>query len=241
MNYFHGFPDWVVAVFEHWHGWVSGGVLAFFLEVGDRLKKWEIKPRIFAVILGVGLFWSVFAAWRDEHHNTATVIDEKAKAVGDLGTCSGDLKTETEKSKLLERQNLQQQITTNSQQDSLNRCIVALGSAIRPERLRTEAWYVGTVVEKRNPQHLYMGTWVGMTNKIVTPIRLLVTCEGNVADVGGWVLGTGGMMSGGWGGRFSPKKYGMGITSPSWTPANPLLVTVYADQRDLGTCKFEEQ
>jgi hypothetical protein len=248
VNYLHGFSDWVAAVFEHWHGWVSGGALAFFLEIGDRLKKWEIKPRIFAVVLIVGLFWSVFAAWRDEHQNTVTVINEKATAVGDLSTCNGDLKAETEKGKLWERLNGQQQATFNgqqatfnNQQDIVNKCIVALGSAIKPERLKIQDWFVGTVIEKTNREAPYFGSWIVLTNKTVTPIRLLVTCDGDIEGAGAEVLGTGGQESGGWGGKFSAKKYGIGITSPAWTPTNPLLVTVYANNKNLGRCTFEEQ
>jgi hypothetical protein len=28
---------WAVAVLEHWHGWVSGSILAFAFEISDRI------------------------------------------------------------------------------------------------------------------------------------------------------------------------------------------------------------
>jgi hypothetical protein len=143
MEFLRGFPEWLLAVTEHWHGWVSGGVLAFGLEIGEKLWKWEISKRAFAIILGVGLLWSVFAAWRDEHHNTEVVIGEKAQAMSNLYVCGGDLKATRQKAEDLQSQVTSQQTTinaqqtaTNTQQLTLDSCVVSLGRTSIPERVK---------------------------------------------------------------------------------------------------------
>ncbi|MGD0568533.1 MAG: hypothetical protein ABSA78_09005 [Candidatus Sulfotelmatobacter sp.] len=59
--------EWVRSVIEQWHGWVSGGVLAFGLEIAEKIWDFKVTKKLFLVILGLGFFWSIFASWRDEH------------------------------------------------------------------------------------------------------------------------------------------------------------------------------
>jgi hypothetical protein len=61
--------DFIVAVLEQLHGWISGGLLALGVELLDRVLDWKIprKPWI-AIFIVAGLFVSVFAAWREERN-----------------------------------------------------------------------------------------------------------------------------------------------------------------------------
>jgi hypothetical protein len=61
--------EWSVAVFEHWHGYVSGTIIAFAFEWGEKLKLWEWKPpkKLLVAILSMGFVASIFSAWREEH------------------------------------------------------------------------------------------------------------------------------------------------------------------------------
>jgi hypothetical protein len=82
------------------------------------------------------------------------------------------------------------------------------------------------------------------TNKTITPVRLIVTCDSEIDSASGGVMGTGAAMMGGWGGRIttSNKQYGIGILSPAWTPDNPLIVTIYSKvDVDVNQCSFQEQ
>jgi hypothetical protein len=67
MEFLRDLGEWVVAMLEHWHGWVSGGVLAFGLEISDRIWDWKPSKRLFFVILATGFLYSTFSVWRDEH------------------------------------------------------------------------------------------------------------------------------------------------------------------------------
>ncbi len=78
-------------------------------------------------------------------------------------------------------------------------------------------------------------------NQIYTPVRLLVQCEKEIVQAHGSILGAAVSMSGDWGGRFSKNQFGIGILSPAWTPATPLVVSVKSNASSLGTCQFVPQ
>ncbi len=65
--------DFIIAVLEQLHGWISGGLLALGVELLDRIWGFKIprKPWIAIFIVG-GLVVSVFGAWRQEHEKVRT-------------------------------------------------------------------------------------------------------------------------------------------------------------------------
>jgi len=70
--------DWVIAVLEHWHGWVSGSLLAFFFELGDKIWEWKPSKKLLFTFVLLGLLWSIFSAWRDEHRLRLSAETQKA-------------------------------------------------------------------------------------------------------------------------------------------------------------------
>jgi hypothetical protein len=87
----------------------------------------------------------------------------------------------------------------------------------------------------------YETKFVVTVNQIYTPVRLLVQCDEEIVDAHGSLLGAAVSMSGGWGGRFSKNRFGIGILAPAWAPATPLVVTVKSNANPLGTCQFVPQ
>jgi hypothetical protein len=73
------FWTWIVAVIEHWHGWVSGSFIAFVLELGDRFWDWKPSRKLFALILVIGFLISIFSAWREEHRKYVEKAEELEK------------------------------------------------------------------------------------------------------------------------------------------------------------------
>jgi len=67
-----------------------------------------------------------------------------------------------------------------------------------------------------------------------------VTCEPGLVQVGAGVLGTGATIGGGWNIVPTPKRVGVGFSSPAWTPESPMLVTVYSNEQVSG-CYFLDQ
>jgi hypothetical protein len=108
--------------------------------------------------------------------------------------------------------------------------------------LKLTPQFIGVLPAYNNQDHTNQGTFMILTNKIITPIRLLVTCDEDIDLATGGVSGANAMMMGGWGGRVtrSNRQFRVGILSPAWAPTSPLLVTIYANNNP-GRCSFEEQ
>lgn len=66
METFHNVWEWVNAVIHNWHGYVSGGALAFGLELVKKFREWEPSKKVFAGIVAFGLFASCFSAWQEK-------------------------------------------------------------------------------------------------------------------------------------------------------------------------------
>lgn len=80
-----------------------------------------------------------------------------------------------------------------------------------------------------------------LTNRSVSPVRLLISCDTELISVDGSIMGSGVEMHTGWGGRISNKQFGVGIGSPPWTPENPMRITIRSNTKDIGSCRFEQQ
>ena len=51
---------------SHVYGWLGGTLLSIVLLVGQTFCGWQPSKFHFVGILGLGISWSMFAAWRDE-------------------------------------------------------------------------------------------------------------------------------------------------------------------------------
>jgi len=179
MEQLHGFPEWVVAVIEHWHGWLSGGILAFVLEIGEKLWEWKPKKRVLAIIIGIGLLWSVFAAWRDEHRNTEIVIGEKATAWSQYNQCDKERAIQTTLAAGAAANLAYQQSRNDGQQDLFNKCMLALGATNKPEPARVRVKTVGFPVSNKSPagKDLALLVSIAEVNKNVSPLRGNFKCQ----------------------------------------------------------------
>lgn len=147
-----------VAFIQYWGVWVTGtgivGLLLWGLSFAQTITDWKLKPRHYIIVLFC-VFWflATFSAWHDADKNLTVVTQQRARDVGDLGTCRGDMKTDEAllkqvQANLSEQQkNLDKvQASLNSQQGTLNSCVVSLGKMSIPEPVRITVH--GFVVEK---------------------------------------------------------------------------------------------
>lgn len=133
---------------------------------------------------------------------------------------------------------------TKRDQDIINNLIVQVGKAQAPEPLKIIGHeLLGLMPQGTMAGFNYAMPWVVISNKTISPVKLLVTCEANNIEATGHVIGSGVVVGGGWGGRVTLRtnQYGVGIPSPAWSPSSPLLVTVYSNTPRSGPCRFEEQ
>jgi hypothetical protein len=242
MNYLSGFPEWVVAVIDHWHGWVSGGFLAFVLEVADKLWDWKISKRTFAVILGVGLLWSVFATWRDEHNNSTVLIQEKADAWSKYNQCDKERAIDDALTKQLTGQVGSQQVQLANQQDTFNRCVLTLQQVSIPERKKLRVKTMGAF-SVTDPQGKDTLVWlvVGFTNKTIPSLHAKLTCTESFVFQKFDIVAGGPLPAPKVGfsrAQVSDKQVTIGLQSPLWNPESPLLfmLTTEGKTSKLGEC-----
>ena len=120
-------------------------------------------------------------------------------------------------------------------QKNVNDCLTQLGKANIAEPLKVTPFFVSL---NQNPQiAAHARNMVVITNKIITPVSSVISCEGEIVAVGGGIANTATTMAGG-GGPIGKHQYRLGISSPAWTPTNPLILTLYYNEDDPGACSI---
>ena len=227
-------------------------IVSFTLGIVELFRNRRTEAWIFWSIAVLFLIVAFDQAWQDEHRNTSLVIGEKSSAVGEMNfwkeqNYAKDDAVRTRDHLLAQNYTalIGQQTTSNNAQQSLAQLSQRILEIDKPGKLKIDNYYLGDVPSQYNAnvKAKYHGTFLVLTNQTVTPIRLLVTCEGKIVQAGGGILGTAASSGGGWGGRVttSPMQYGIGLLSPAWTPSNPMLATIYTDDPSLGICSFEQR
>jgi hypothetical protein len=242
MEYLHKFPEWMVAVFEHWHGWLSGGLLAFVLELGEKLWDWKPPKRAFVVILGIGLLWSVFAAWRDENHNTEVVINEKSDAWSKFGTCDKERFGKAILADQLSAQVTSLQTQLGGQQDTFNRCILALGLRNAPEPLTfdVQAWKFPETYTYVNVGKVQFWVMVVTANKSVSPLKGTLTCDAPFTHIANILTSHGGSLRAPSLGQINDRSVSIEYAYPPLTERTPLLVGAFTKPDEvINRCTFK--
>jgi hypothetical protein len=204
----------------------------------------------------VHLIWEPYHLQDDAIRNRAELQKRYDKKEWEDATCRFNLNTEEVKTRLLtDRVNSQQglinsqqgvfntqQKSFDSQQTTMNTCMSTLGELEKPEPLKIISHSFGvTKNDQANIPALYVEAFLVLTNKTITPIRLLVSCDKKITLASGGILGTGGAMGGDdWSGPKSDTSYGIGLLSPAWTVANPMIARVYFNDENIRTCTFDE-
>jgi hypothetical protein len=223
---------------------LMSGLVSFGFAIYENWKNKKTESWVFFAISLICLMIACDQAWQDEHRNVEALIAEKSSAVSEREfwkqqSYSKDDSLRTRDTLL--GQNYTVLAQNQAALTSLSNRVLDLAK----EPLKITPHFLGYIPSQANSniQAKFNGTFLVLTNNTITPVRLLVTCEAEIVQVGGGVLGTGASMGGGWGGRVtsSKKQYGVGILSPAWTPVNPLLVTIYTNEANLGTCSFDEK
>jgi len=126
------------------------------------------------------LFIGCFQAWKEERQNTDTAIngkDGRTEAWRQFNVCNTERSV---KSALLEQANgqISAQVTQLSgQQDTFNKCILAMGLK-QQEPLRMTAKWAGTgIVMLANGVQSYVVVIVGETNQRVSNVNLDLKCN----------------------------------------------------------------
>jgi len=66
METLHNINVWTLAVLDHWHGYVSGGAIAFGLELIEKFREWKPSKKVFFGIVAIGFICSMYSTWAEE-------------------------------------------------------------------------------------------------------------------------------------------------------------------------------
>jgi hypothetical protein len=240
------------------HGW-KDAMKHWWRTAGEGLV---IAIVAWVLVLIIHLIWEPYHIQDDMAKNRSQLQKVYDQQGNEFSTCKANFQTERAKTQLLgdrvtsqqaiinsqqgtfnAQQNTfnAQQATLSAQQATMNSCMATLGDLEKPQPLKITPFHLGVVEDRKNPALAQYSTdFVVLTNKIITPVRLVVTCEPGLVQAGGGVLGTATITGGGWNILPSPKSIGIGFSSPAWTPDSPMLVTVYSKEKVTG-CSFSEQ
>jgi hypothetical protein len=129
-------------------------------------------------------------------------------------------------SQTLQKQNRDQQATING-------CLSQAMKLLAPEEFKMtpvffDEDYSNAVIRKAR--------WILITNKLVTPVRMLIQCDKYLESAYSGPVSGASMGSGG--NRLAPNVWSSEIQSPAWTPTLPFLATVsYRGGGDI-VCSF---
>jgi hypothetical protein len=234
----HWLFAWNVAV--HWVAAMSS-IVSFTLGIVESLRDRKTEGWIFFAIAALFLVFAFDQAWQDEHRNSTVLTSEKSMLSGENSRL---IFLNDAKDRDIRR--LTDSVSESSAAIARTQLVYAdLGNRIldisKPERLKTKALPVGWIHGTENPNKArYTGSWIVITNRIVTPVLMMVTCDKPVVDAFGGVMGSTFQTSGAGRGKISDNKVEIGVGSPAWTPSDPLLVTVRANETGIN-CEFTEE
>ncbi len=238
------------------HGW-RDAVKHWYRTAGEGL--------LIAVVAWILVFCAHFVSepfhlQDDMRARRDSVMQEMVGIGAVLTTCRADLQTESAKTFLLsDRVQSQQQIinsqqgtfnsqqktfnaqqtTLSAQQATMNSCMTTIGELEKPESLKTLAFRLHPARKNtENSAAAYVEEFLLLSNKILTPVRLLATCDKAIVSAGGGILGTATTMGGG-GGKVSENSYLSVLSSPALAPNAPMLIQVYSNDENLSACRFD--
>jgi hypothetical protein len=239
-------------------GTVFAMLVLFIEKISKPLKKsWFVGAAITC------LFIACYQCWLDEHHNTETIIQEKALQVGMKNTCLSDLRVETAFSKGQEslngsqRQALdRQQDTMEKQQSAVNNCVVSLGKMNPVVRREVHVIVIPFGVTTKNstafisrfaanPNKVYMEEVVIATNEDEQRPSGYLHCTEPFEIAGNPELPmiSSGMVASEPATRISDREYHIAVsnTGSHWGPSTPMYMPIRSDMEILAGCSFTPQ
>lgn len=156
--------------------------------------------------------------------------DAVQKVRDDLGGRLSELKQSCAKTEgangALVKQASDQQITINNCQTEALKLLV-------PEALSVTPLTWGDEVKNGVDHHV---SYVVLTNKAITPVRMMVICDHPLKSGNTWVMGSG-LLSGG-GTVTNRNVFDVSIDTPAWTQKSPLRIDLDYTSSSTITCNF---
>jgi hypothetical protein len=125
------------------------------------------------------------------------------------------------------------QSQNRDQQQTINNCQTQAIKFLTPEKM--EYTILSLSLDKR-PDGTAKWTWLVLTNKVVTPVRMTVACDKPISEGSSFMVGN---IAHGQPTSHDATSFGISIDNPAWTPKTPMGVSfVYAGE--LPKCYLKD-
>lgn len=230
---------------SHWVASMSS-IVSFTLGIVELIRNKKIESWIFFAIAGLFLIVGFDQAWQDEHRNAELLKAEKSSAISEREFWKEQ--SDNKDSAIRQRDNLLaqnysaligQQQTSNKAQQSLSQLSGKILDISKPEKLKLTL--VGEPLphySDNDPKELLI---LAFTNRMVTPIRALVECDKDIKAARVHLIAAGVTT-----GKMDypieeGKRFYIDISSPAWTPTNPMVMYVTYQNSGPSNCKIMQQ
>jgi hypothetical protein len=232
----------VGAVWNHFFTLLAGCVATVLLALFQKfVSKREIPNKIYTWILLAFLFFACLQAIRDEHNNTEQAIngpDGKVTAWAKYNQCDKERFGKATLADQLQGQVAAQQSELGGQQDTFNKCLLALGLQNKPAPARiTTRWVLlGT---KAHGASRDFGVAVALTDKAIPSVNGVLSCK-KPFTVNEFMVAGDVEIQQFQSNTISDHEVKLGIAAP-WTPTSPFIVLLMGDDLVNAKCTFTQQ
>lgn len=224
-------------VFAHLVASMSG-VASFLFSMWEHARGKKIEARAFFIVGVLCLVVAFDQAWQDEHSNTKILIGEKS-ALWQERDFWKQQSYDKDASLRTRDELLGKNFTTLTQtEQSLTALSAKLLDVTKPEPLKIVVtgerlpWYGSS-----QPHEMIM---LGIPNKIVGAVNADVICNKEIESVRAAMLGHD-LWTGKTPDRINANQFHLNITSPIWTPTQPLVVYVRFKNELADTCELQQK
>lgn len=224
------------SMFAHWME-TFGGVALLLFALYEKYRKKETPSRLFWVAALILLGVASFQAWKDEHHNSEVLISEKSDLWTHYNQCDKERALKSQLADTYIGIAGKQQDQLSAQQETFNRCVMALGAASISPRLNIAVNYVPAPVNATPGVPSKAWILVAAPNRDMHPANFKISCQGNFTVLSerfsAAAITEGKIMP-----RSSDHEYSFNLSSPVWRPFEPLIMFLASD--GLGECKAQQ-
>jgi hypothetical protein len=212
---------------------LTGGGLMAALWLIDHFTSKKFPKRVYVWILVGCIIWAALASYRDEHHNAQLLTEQKKEAWGKFNQCDKERAVGQEAVNLLTSQLEQRDGMLSNQQDTFNKCILAVGVKNTPEPQKLDVQWTSIGAARDGKQTVL---FLAQTNKPLASVRHKFTCPFQFhfisfglsqKDPQTLLLESG---------QDSDKEASFSMTR-DWQPGSVLVVAVSISQNDLSRVK----
>jgi hypothetical protein len=219
------------------------GIVSFGIAIYEAAKKKKFETWAFFAIGLICLTVAFDQAWQDEHRNGQAWESQRNLAYQERDfwkdqSYQKDAALRSRDQLLAQNYTalIGEQGSANQTQISLTKLSDKILDIGKPEKQQTTFLLHGVNFAENKGKH-YLEA-ILLTNKSISPVRVLVTCENGLASAQAHVQTQGGAMNAIHTARVDEKTFDLEISSPPWSPVTPLLIDLFYDADTPGRCGY---